>query len=244
MIAGGAILSAHCCMSFLLHGTEIARCRQSLWDARNPRAIPGADQETGSTRIEGARATWGLGQECPAAFPVKPGMRMIRLGAALVSLAMLPGFAPGFAPAATAVPEENRAAFSDQRACERLSSVTQFAFGEVGIAGTTSEGEKAFRSVIATTNALSCFRAVLANGSSEAKLYALCGLRQLDRASFAAASKVVVEANPKVTTMSGCILWSQRAADVVKRIAAGAYDLQMGLTDSWSSRPPLAPLSK
>jgi hypothetical protein len=36
-----------------------------------------------------------------------------------------------------------------------------------------------------------------------------------------------VEANPEVTTMSGCFVEHENAAAVVKRVAAGVYDRQL-----------------
>ena len=114
-----------------------------------------------------------------------------------------------------------------RQAYERLITVKEFAFGGVGFAGTTSEGEKALRMILASTNALSLFRSALSKGSSEAKLYALCGLRQLDRPSLEKESTALVKADLEVTTMSGSIVRHERAATVVKRIAAGMYDGQI-----------------
>ncbi len=117
-----------------------------------------------------------------------------------------------------------------EQAYERLLGVKQFAFGGVGYAGTTSDGEQAFRAVRASTNAVQLFRAALSNGSNEAKLYALCAIRQMDNRSFATDAKAFLRANPEVTTMSGCIVGHERAAAVVKRIAAGYYDNQASST--------------
>ncbi len=115
-------------------------------------------------------------------------------------------------------PEEVR------KASESLVVTRLFAFGGVGEAGTVSPGEKAFRTVVASAKAVSLFRTTLARGTPEAKLYALCGLRRLDPRSFKAASKDLVTANPKVTTMTGCIVWHEQAATLVKKLAEGRYD--------------------
>ena len=53
-----------------------------------------------------------------------------------------------------------------KQAYDQLLSVQFFAFGGVGFAGTTSEGEKAFRAVAASTNALELFTAVLEHGNT------------------------------------------------------------------------------
>ncbi len=110
-----------------------------------------------------------------------------------------------------------------QKAYEGLVAVQSFAFGGVGFAGTISQGEKAFRTVLASTNGLSLFRKALARGTTEAKLYALCGVHRLDPRSFESASRDLVSANPKVSTITGCLVGREEAATVVKQIAAGRY---------------------
>jgi hypothetical protein len=111
-----------------------------------------------------------------------------------------------------------------QQAYEQLLSVGRFAFGGVGYAGVTSEGEKAYRAIAAGTNALAVFCAVLTNGNAQAKLYALCGIRQFAPRIFEAQSKPLLIANPQVETMSGCLVSHEFASNVVARIASGSYD--------------------
>jgi hypothetical protein len=116
-----------------------------------------------------------------------------------------------------------------REAHQQLLSTKVFAFGGVGFAGTTSEAEKAFHIVAAGTNALELFTALLRNGSSEAQMYGLCGIRSLVPQSFDSKARPIVSANLKVNTMSGCLLADERASNVVARIAAGAYDLHISL---------------
>jgi len=113
---------------------------------------------------------------------------------------------------------------SVQNACGELLNIKCFAFGGVGYAGTTSKGELAFRSVLASSNALELFETILSKGTDEAKLYALCGIRSLHRESFDAAAKKLRAADPKVNTMSGCLATEEKASAVIRRIADGAYD--------------------
>jgi hypothetical protein len=68
------------------------------------------------------------------------------------------------------------------------------------------------------------FGLVLSRGTEEGKLYALCGIRATDRASFARYAAIVASTNAEVRTLSGCIGSHEPAADVVGRIAAGVYD--------------------
>ncbi len=119
-----------------------------------------------------------------------------------------------------------------QQAYEQLLSVRVFAFGGVGYAGTTSEGERAFHAMLASPNAARLFRAALTNGTSEAQLYALCGLRRLERGAFDRHSARILAANPSVRTMSGCIQTDERASNVVARIGSGHYDLWLDRQNS------------
>ena len=114
-----------------------------------------------------------------------------------------------------------------QQAYVQLLSVGFFAFGGVGYAGITSEGEKAYRAIAGGTNALALFSAVLTNGNSAAKLYALCGIRQLSPRTFDTHAKAIRMANPQVETMSGCMAMNEYATNVVARIASGSYDIQI-----------------
>jgi hypothetical protein len=113
---------------------------------------------------------------------------------------------------------------SVQQAYEQLLKVKCFAFGGVVYAGLTSEGEIAFRAMLTSTNALQLFTATLSKGTDEAKLYALCGIYDLDKKSFVISAKILKKANPKVTTMSGCIIMDEKASVVIERIANGTYD--------------------
>jgi hypothetical protein len=114
-----------------------------------------------------------------------------------------------------------------QQAYEQLLSVRCFAFGGVGFAGVTSEGEKAYRAIAGGTNALALFSAVLANGNAPAKLYALCGIRQLSPRAFDTHTKSLLKANPQVETMSGCMVMTEFSTNVVARIASGSYDVHL-----------------
>ncbi len=105
-----------------------------------------------------------------------------------------------------------------------LSTNIPFAFDGVGIAGVTSKGEKAFRTVAGSTNALELFQAIVKDGSSEGQMYGLCGIHKLAPESFDAFARPIVSANRKVITMSGCLMSEDRASEVVARIARGSYD--------------------
>lgn len=109
-------------------------------------------------------------------------------------------------------------------AASSLSSIKSFAFGGIGAAGTTSPGEALYRTVLDSSDALAQFRGILASGTSEAKLYALCGIHSLDPASFESAAAPLKKSNPTVETIGGCIIMKQPAAGVIMNIAKGQYD--------------------
>jgi hypothetical protein len=127
-------------------------------------------------------------------------------------------------PAGRAFGSELSGSNSVPTACAQLSNINCFAFGGVGYAGTISPGEVAFHAVLESTNALELFEAILANGTGEAKMYALCGVRRLDPKAFDDFARALKDADPKVRTMSGCLATEENASAVIKRIGDGTYD--------------------
>ena len=117
-----------------------------------------------------------------------------------------------------------RATWTPGEGYEYLIVARRFALGGVGVAGDTSTGEFAFRAALRSRTPPELFRLVFSQGTEEGKLYALCGIRARDRAAFGRYAAMMVSTNAEVTTHSGCTVRHERAADVVKRIADGAYD--------------------
>jgi hypothetical protein len=111
-------------------------------------------------------------------------------------------------------------------AVKSISNTGIFAFGGVGFAGKTSQGEIDFRVIESQppTVALEEFEKVYATGDAAAKSYALVGIRQLDRNRFNELLRSLQDSEQKVMTMQGCILQKQKLADVAKSIDAGSYD--------------------
>jgi hypothetical protein len=132
---------------------------------------------------------------------------------ALLVLMSVQGFAGESAP-----PKDS------QQAYQQLLSVRCFAFGGFGFAGIKSQGELCFRMVASSTNALPLFRATLQHGTTEAQLYALCGIRHLAPGACDTAAAPVITANKKVTEMIGCELISEHASNTVVRIKSGSYE--------------------
>src|SRR3569833_237236 len=70
-------------------------------------------------------------------------------------------------------------------ALDRLNEANVFAFGGIGFGGTISEGETAFRALLARSSAGRDFEAAFLRGTPQAKAYALVGLRALNPNRFA-----------------------------------------------------------
>ena len=114
---------------------------------------------------------------------------------------------------------------SPRQAYEQLLTVKRFAFGGVGYAGVTSQGEIAYRVIAGSTNALALFSATFTNGNAQAKLYALCGVRQFAPGTFDAHARSLIVANPQVETMCGCVIHHEFATNVIARISSGFYEV-------------------
>jgi hypothetical protein len=111
-------------------------------------------------------------------------------------------------------------------AVKNLTNIGVFAFGGVGFVGKISEGEIDFRVIRSqpTAVALSSFETIYATGDPAAKVYALAGIRQLDRERFKEIVLSLDGSQEKVFTMEGCIMERRRLVDVAKAIDVGSYD--------------------
>jgi len=110
-----------------------------------------------------------------------------------------------------------------------VKSITKtgvFAFGGVGFAGRTSQGEIDFRVIQSqpAAVALASFETIYATGDPAAKSYALAGIRQLDGARFKELLHSLNGSQETVFTMHGCIMEKDHLVDVANSIDAGNYD--------------------
>jgi hypothetical protein len=121
--------------------------------------------------------------------------------------------------------KEDRKLTNAQDAYKELLKIEYFAFGGVGFAGQTSDGESAFRMILSSPKAKKYFEQVLDKRNVPAKLYALCGLRELDTTLFLQKVKGYSDTTVQVSTMRGCIQDEERVIDIIKEIQAGYYDL-------------------
>ena len=108
---------------------------------------------------------------------------------------------------------------------ERLATIDRFAFGGIGYAGTTSQGEKGYRLIRSRPSAIADFEKLLETGNPQAKSYALVGIRALNPSRFNEFSRKFRDTKAEVVTQMGCIVQREPFAAVLKRIEAGEYSV-------------------
>jgi hypothetical protein len=106
---------------------------------------------------------------------------------------------------------------------DRLSKTDVFAFGGIGFAGSVSEGETAFRTLLAGSSAGRDFEAAFVRGTPQAKAYALVGLREVNPNRFADLAGSLQTSRIEVQTMQGCLMYKLPMWKLVQRIKAGEY---------------------
>jgi hypothetical protein len=115
-----------------------------------------------------------------------------------------------------------------------LRSVSSFALGGTGVAGTISEGERALREILKQSDAVARLESMLPQASPAGQLYALLGLRARDRSAYQQAMAKYGQRDAKVETMRGCILQRESFVSLVKQIDHGDYD--SSLSRNWPER--------
>ena len=105
-------------------------------------------------------------------------------------------------------------------AVKRLSNVEIFAFGGVGYAGLTSEGEIDFKLVLAQPQpvALTAFEKLYATGNPQGKSYALSGIKKLNPSRFKDLLASVGASTDEVEVERGCIVSHELLREVAKQI--------------------------
>src|SRR4051812_7780158 len=110
---------------------------------------------------------------------------------------------------------------------QRISTARVFAFGGIGYAGTTSEGEKDFNVLMSLppSEAITAFQSLYTTGNPQAKSYALAGIRKLDKTRFTDLLASVRTSDLKVKTERGCMVSEMPLREIAKDLNSGAYDL-------------------
>jgi hypothetical protein len=89
---------------------------------------------------------------------------------------------------------------------ERLAKVDRFAFGGIGYAGVISQGEKDYKVIFSRPSAMADFERLLLVGNSQAKGYALVGIRALGPSRFKELSHSMRDSKEGLLTEKGCIV--------------------------------------
>jgi hypothetical protein len=111
-------------------------------------------------------------------------------------------------------------------ALKRIAGTPFFAFGGVGFAGHTSKGEADFHVLMAQPSeaALQSFEKLYATGNTEAKAYALAGIRELNLQEFNQLLGTLQHSGEKISTMEGCIIEQRSLTEVATNFKSGKYD--------------------
>jgi hypothetical protein len=107
---------------------------------------------------------------------------------------------------------------------QRLMNVNLLAFGPVGFAGITSDGEKAFAALVRKKEAIRYVMQVFDHGTPEAQCYALIALREYSDELYDQCKTRFWNSSPdKIATMTGCIVSAEDTGKVLGAIERGAY---------------------
>jgi hypothetical protein len=106
---------------------------------------------------------------------------------------------------------------------ETVQRAESFTVGGVGVAGTRTKQELAFRELIKQPQAGLNFRKLLEHGSPAGKMYGLLGLKLTDRNGFAEALPHFTECETKMETIGGCMVMHTTVGYVAKQIARGDF---------------------
>ncbi len=107
---------------------------------------------------------------------------------------------------------------STRNAYETLLHPKYFALGPVTNAGVISQGEIALDHLLIDSRAAELFKLILEHGSYEGKLYALVGLRAVDRRAYLQAVSQFRDDQTPVETMSGCMRGPFPMAAEIRRL--------------------------
>ncbi len=106
----------------------------------------------------------------------------------------------------------------------RLAKVSLFAFGGVGFAGVTSDGERYYKEVMSRPDRQDLLEKVFETGTPAGQCYALVGIRTLNGARFRALAATLRSSESRVLTAHACIMTRPSLGSIVQSIEAGAYD--------------------
>ncbi len=99
-----------------------------------------------------------------------------------------------------------------------------FRLGGVGYAGVIAPEEIALRKIMKQDDASAALEELYSKGSPVGKLYALLGLRFVNKAKYEELMPQLKQNTDKVETQAGCIVFKKTVQEIVSSIEAGQYD--------------------
>jgi hypothetical protein len=116
------------------------------------------------------------------------------------------------------------AAVSENSAARDLAAAKSFAFGGVGVAGITSEGERNLRAVLQHSDASQQLQAAFSHATPAGQLYILVGLRRCDRAAYEKISGSVAGSSDAVEVAHGCMISRETFRQLLSEVRDGRFD--------------------
>jgi hypothetical protein len=122
---------------------------------------------------------------------------------------------------------------------KELAGVKVFSLGGVGYVNSIPEREDWFFAILSSRHSDQSFRELFEQGSTEAKVYALAGLRLTDMKGFKECAGVFVSKGSDVWAQRGCIGRTRTAAEVVANFENGEVERyiklrrERRLKDAW-----------
>jgi len=104
------------------------------------------------------------------------------------------------------------------------AAAKSFAFGGIGVAGLTSEGERNLRAVLDRPDASQQLQGALARATPAGELYILVGLRRCDRAAYEKVFGSVARPNDDVEVARGCMISREPFRRLLSQIQEGRFD--------------------
>ena len=115
-------------------------------------------------------------------------------------------------------------AFSDDLAARDLAAAKTFAFGGIGVAGVTSDGERKLRAVLERSDASQQLQASLIHATPAGELYVLVGLRRCDPAAYQKIFRSLAHRNDEVEVARGCMISHEPFNRLLSEVQDGHFD--------------------
>ena len=112
-----------------------------------------------------------------------------------------------------------------------LMTAEHFAIGGVGVAGTISPEEIAFREIRTRSDAPARLRELLRQASPAGRMYALFGLRQLEAPDYDSLAEPYRKSKTPIKHIQGCIISTEPTSTVVEWIDRYAREMK-----SWEKK--------